>query len=98
MVAGTPILSSDVLTHSAARFVSALWSDFALTLGMRRNSNSSLWIRGSLSTRNLLRSSGMVPLLPAALLPPPRVVLAPLPRTALLDLVIGSVSFGFRHH
>src|SRR6266550_7037879 len=84
--AGTPILSSDVFTHSAARLVSALWSDFALTLGIRRNSNSSLWIRGSLSERNLSRSAGMVVLPRAALLAP---------RTVLIDLVIDSGSSVF---
>src|SRR2546423_4786223 len=66
--AGTPILSSEPFTHSAARLVSALCSDFALTLGIRRNSNSSSWIRESFLRRKSSRSEGIVPLVVAAVL------------------------------
>src|SRR5687768_10179219 len=59
MVAETPILSSEALSHSAARFVSLLCSDLALTLGIRRNSKSSVRIRASLSVRNFSRSAGI---------------------------------------
>jgi hypothetical protein len=37
-----PIASSDALSHSAALATSSRCSDRALTLGMRRKSNSSL--------------------------------------------------------
>src|SRR5688572_5016827 len=59
IVAGTPILSSEALSHSAARLVSSLCSDLALTLGIRRNSNSSVRMRASLSVRNFSRSAGI---------------------------------------
>src|SRR6266576_3696342 len=57
ILAGTPILSSDAFTHSAARFVSSLCSDLALTLGMRKKSNNSVSIRDWLFDRNCLRSA-----------------------------------------
>src|SRR5437867_6587341 len=60
------MLSSDALTHSAARFVSPLWSDLALTLGMRNKAKSSLSIRASLPDRNFSMSRGI----PPAPLPP----------------------------
>src|SRR3981081_4036780 len=59
--AGTPILSSDLFTHSAARCVSALCSDLALTLGIRRNSNSSSWMRESFLRRKSSRSDAIAP-------------------------------------
>src|SRR5436190_21216478 len=40
-----PICVSCAASHSAQRFVSALWSDLAETEGIRRNSKSSSWIR-----------------------------------------------------
>src|SRR6266571_3491411 len=101
--AGTPILSSDAFTHSAARFVSPLWSDFALTLGMRNKSKSSLRIRASLSERNFSISRGIPPApLPPLLIREPLAPvtlvaegLAPELLTVLVDFVIDSDSLAF---
>src|SRR6185436_15906372 len=56
MVAFIPAFSIDCLSQSAARAVSALCSDRALTLGILRNSNSSSRIRESFCFRYLSRS------------------------------------------
>src|SRR3954464_4688123 len=56
MVAVRPIDRSEAANQSAARTVSALCSDRALTLGMRRNSNNSSSERPRLAARWLARS------------------------------------------